>query len=102
MRKSFQGLSAMVRQQLKENPVSGELFVFINKRRSHMKMLYFDSGGYCIWMKRLEQGRFQLPKHQDDKHLIDWTTLKLIIEGIDLNSIRQRKRFQLKQSLKIP
>lgn len=103
MRKSFKGLSALVRNHLDENPISGELFVFINKRRTHIKVLYFDDGGYCIWMKRLEQGRFQLPKvsGHNDKQILDWTTLKFIIDGIDLNSIRQRKRFQLKKAAQI-
>ena len=56
MRKSFDGLCALVRQKLEEDPVSGQLFVFINRRRTQMKVLYFEQGGYCIWSKRLEAG----------------------------------------------
>ena len=93
MRKSFDGLSALVRTRLKENPVSGELFVFINRRRTQMKVLYFDRGGYCVWAKRLEQGRFH-PPVAGEKRALSWTELKLIIEGIDLASIRQFKRYR--------
>ena len=58
MRKSFDGLSALVRQKLAEDPLSGQLFVFLNRRRTQLKILYFDRSGYCVWAKRLEQGEF--------------------------------------------
>ena len=96
MRKSFNGLSGLVRNQLEENPLSGALFVFINRRRTQVKALYFDGSGYCIWMKRLEQGRFQIPVNDHDAIELDKTTLMLILDGIDLNSVQKRKRFQLK------
>jgi transposase len=54
IRKSFDGLSAMVKNQLQEDPLSGQLFVFINRRQTQMKALYFDHSGYCIWSKRLD------------------------------------------------
>ncbi len=53
MRKSFDGLIALVKHQLREEPLSGELFVFINRKRNYLKILYFDRSGYCIWSKRL-------------------------------------------------
>ena len=93
MRKSFDGLSALVRTKLAEDPLSGQLFVFINRRRTQLKVLYFDRGGYCVWAKRLEQGRFH-PAGQGDKQRLEWTELKLILEGIDLRSIRRFKRYQ--------
>jgi transposase len=96
MRKSFNGLSGLVRHSLKENPLSGALFVFVNRRRTHMKILYFDGSGYCIWMKRLEQGCFQLPVNDRQTLELDRTTLTLMLDGIDLNFIQKRKRFQLK------
>lgn len=95
MRKSFNGLSAMVKNILQENPLSGELFIFLNRRRTMMKLLYFDTSGYCIWMKKLEAGAFQLPADHGDKVLLDRTRLTLILEGIDLQSIKKRKRFSL-------
>ena len=61
MRKSFGGLSALVRNQLKHDPLSGQYFVFVNRRKTQMKMLYFTATGYCLWAKRLEQGHFRVP-----------------------------------------
>ena len=92
-RKSFDGLSALVRTKLAENPLSGQLFVFINRRRTQLKVLYFDRGGYCVWAKRLEQGQFH-PPNAGDKRRLEWTELKLILEGIDLRSIRRFKRYR--------
>jgi len=93
MRKSFDGLSALAKHQLNDNPLSGDFFVFINRRRTMMKILYFDRSGYCIWMKKLEAGAFQLPTNRADKMAVEWTQLKMILEGIDLHSIRKRKRY---------
>ena len=93
MRKSFTGLSALVRTKIKENPLSGDLYVFINRRQTHIKILYFDRSGYSIWMKRLEEGRFEYPPGDKTKTSLDLIKLKLILEGIDLKSIRQRKRY---------
>jgi len=53
MRKSYEGLLALVKNQLGQDPLSGELFVFINRKRTQMKILYFDRGSYCVWGKRL-------------------------------------------------
>ena len=93
MRKSFDGLSALVRTKLAEDPLSGQLFLFINRRRTQLKVLYFDRGGYCVWAKRLEQGRFH-PIGEGEKRRLEWTELKLILEGIDLRSIRRFKRYR--------
>jgi len=60
MRKSFEGLCAIVEQFLKEEPTSGAFFVFLNRQRNKMKVLYWDSDGFAIWYKRLEKGRFRL------------------------------------------
>ena len=99
MRRSFDGLSAQVKQQLQSDPLSGHLFVFINRKRTQMKILYYDRSGYCIWAKRLEQGRFRRPEATDITKALTWTELKLILEGIDLKQTRQRKRWQLGQPL---
>ena len=58
MRCSYDGLAALVRRQLGQNPLSGHGFIFINRRRTQLKCLYFQAGGYCVWSKRLERGRF--------------------------------------------
>ncbi len=94
MRKSYDGLSALVKNALHEDPSSGHLFVFINRKRTQIKVLYFDRSGYCVWSKRLEQGRFQYRSGGADKVTLDWTQLKLILEGIELKNTRQYKRFQ--------
>ncbi len=93
MRKSFDGLRALVKQQLNANPLSGELFVFVNQRRTLMKILFFDRTGYSIWFKRLEKGAFQLPAHSGEKAQINYTQLKCIMEGIDIHSVKQRLRY---------
>lgn len=95
MRKSYTGLSALVRQKLKENPLSGHYFVFINRKKTQTKILYFDRSGYCIWSKRLEQGQFNTGKTLQNKVVIDGTRLKMILEGIEVKKIRQYKRFKL-------
>lgn len=98
MRKSFNGLVALVKNTLKENVLSGDLFIFVNRRLTLMKILYFDRSGFCIWYKKLEQGTFQLPGKTSEKTQLDYTQLKLILEGIDLSSIQQRKRYKHRQN----
>lgn len=93
MRKSFNGLSALVANQLHEDPLSGQLFVFINRRKTHIKVLYFDGSGYCIWFKRLEQGQFNYRIYNADKQALDWTHLKLLLDGLEVKKIRQYRRY---------
>ncbi len=94
MRKSYDGLSAMARNVLSEDPTSGALFVFVNRRRTQMKCLYFDADGYCIWAKRLERGCYQIEWSDDEKVCVDMSTLRLLIEGIAPQSIKRFKRYQ--------
>ncbi len=93
MRKAFNGLSGMVKHQLQEDPLSGQLFVFINRRKTQVKVLYFDRSGYCIWSKRLVQGQFNHATSATSKQSLDWLQLKLMLEGIELKNTRQYKRF---------
>ena len=92
LRKSFDGLSALVRRRLGEDPTGGALFVFINRRRTQMKVLYFEPGGYCVWSKRLEAGRFHFHPGAGDKQALSASDLRLIIEGIDVGTVRRFKR----------
>jgi len=94
MRKSFTGLSAQVKRLLGENPVSGELFVFVNRRGTQMKVLYFDRSGYCIWSKRLEQGQFKVRQGDEVKRSLNWTELQWLLEGIEVMDYKQLKRYQ--------
>lgn len=93
LRKSFDGLSALVRHALREDPLGGELFVFVNRRRTQMRVLYFAGDGFCLWGKRLERGQFQV-HWQGGKQLLDYTAWKLIVDGIDLSSVRRLKRYK--------
>ena len=95
MRKSYNGLSALVKNKLAEDPLSGQMFVFINRKKNQCKILYFDRTGYCIWSKRLEQGCFHTHGHNHIKQSLQWTELKLILEGIDQRSVHQYKRYYL-------
>ena len=93
MRKSYNGLSALVKHKLQGNPLSGELFVFVNRRQNQMKILYFDRSGYCIWSKRLEQGQFIVRNASGGKKELNWTQLKLLLDGIEIKKSRQYKRY---------
>lgn len=93
MRKSFDGLMGLIVGQLQGDPSSGQFFVFINRRKTHIKIFYFDGSGYCIWCKRLEQGQFNRTMSSDVKKEIDWLALRLLLDGIEMKKIRQYKRF---------
>lgn len=90
MRKSFDGLYALTRQELGLDPLSGRLFVFINRRATQMKVLYWDRSGFCLWAKRLEEGRFLSDWRQVTTREMDWTGLKLLLEGIEVKVVRKR------------
>jgi len=92
MRKSFDGLYALTRQQLGQDPLSGQLFAFINRRATQVKVLYFDRTGLCVWSKRLEAGRFVSDWSKVSTRQMDWTGLKLLLEGIEPKSVRKRYR----------
>ena len=100
MRRGFDGLSGMVASLLQQDPLSGHLFVFRNRNRDKLKILYWDSDGLAIWYKRLEQGTFQFPtdgKPNDELTAgvaITTSELSLLLGGIDLRSAQQRKRYQ--------
>ena len=97
MRKSFRGLITLTEAVLQQEPASGHLFVFLNRRQDLMKILYWDGTGFCIWYKRLERGSFQRPPAiaGEERPEVELSTaqLSLILEGIDLTSARQRLRF---------
>lgn len=105
MRKSFDGLSGMVRQVLEEDPLSGALFLFRNRSRDRLKMLYWDRDGLAIWYKRLERGSFQFPTDLTSSSevtscQITSEDLSLLLDGIDLGSVQRRPRFALPDKLK--
>ena len=100
MRRSFDGLSGMTASIIEQNPTSGHLFVFRNRNRDRLKILYWDRDGLAIWYKRLEKGTFQFPTDLIDKEKrlpkaeISSEQLTLLLGGIDLRSVERRKRYR--------
>ena len=95
MRKSFRGRCLLAESVLKEDPASGHWFAFINRRRDRLKLLGWDGQVFWIWYKRLESGGFQKPAASLDQVQaeIDVTQLSLIINGIELSSVKRRRRY---------
>ena len=95
MRKSYDGLFGIVKNELSMDVRSGGLFMFINARRNRVKLMYWDKDGIAIWQKRLERGSLQHPQPAGiAKHLeIDASELNLLLSGIDLASAKRRKRY---------
>ena len=97
MRKSFDGLYAIVTQAFAKDVLEGDYFVFLNRSRDRCKILYWDRDGLVVWAKRLERGSFQLPGVTDAASLtveVDSTTLAMILGGVDLSTGQRRKRYQ--------
>ena len=92
LRNSFDGLYALTRQALAQDPLSGQLFVFFNRRANQVKVLYWDRTGFCLWAKRLEAGRFVSDWSKASTRETDWTGLKLLLEGIEPGRIKKRYR----------
>lgn len=95
MRKSYDGLGGLVRQGLGRDPLSGEVFIFLNRRRTQMKLLVWDRSGFVIWGKRLERGTFELPRSAQAGAgvVLSWEELVLILEGVRLGSVQRHKRY---------
>jgi len=93
MRNSYDGLGRLVRRHFNRAPSCGDGFVFINRKRTQMKCLYFDKGGYCIWAKRLERGQYaQLRSVEAGPVELSSTEFAALVEGFDLVIQRRRKR----------
>ncbi len=82
MRKGFDSLCGLVRNELHRDPINGDVFVFINKPRNTIKLLHWELYGLVIYHKRLEKGTFVIPKIAPDSNVISWPNLVLILEGI--------------------
>ena len=98
LRKGYDGLARLAQDVVKEDPLSGHLFVFANRKRNRIKILYWDRDGYAIWMKRLEKGTYRWPSLASDH--VEWTAAELaaVLGGIDLKVTRKRPRFALAAS----
>jgi len=97
MRKSFDGLAGIVTNHLRRDPLNDGAFVFVNKRRDRMKILLWDRHGFWLLYKRLEAGRFQVPPIEagaaPEALSVSYEQLVMILEGIDLRSVRRKKRY---------
>lgn len=89
MRRSFEGLSYLARDVIKQDPLSGHLFLFLNRDRTCVKILMWDRTGFVIWYKRLERGTFSMP----EKDELQYTELLCVLEGLEFSKMRQKKRF---------
>jgi transposase len=101
MRRSLDGLAALTREVLREDPLSGHLFVYFNRRRDRVKILLFDRSGLCLYYKRLEKGTFRLSAFEDAgsaRAEIESAELALILEGIELAGAKRRPRFVPRRS----
>jgi transposase len=96
MRKSFNGLSGLVRSRLAEDPLSGDLFVFCNRAKNRLKILFFDSTGLWVLAKRLERGTFDWPAEPAGRERIElrYEKLLLILGGLDTGELAERKRWR--------
>jgi transposase len=96
MRRSFDGLHALVRDHLQLNPFAGHLYLFANKRRDRLKILYWERDGFAIWAKRLEQGTYCIPSGEPGATGFEITVEELgaLLSGIDLSSATRRKRYR--------
>ncbi len=102
LRRGFDGLAAATRQIIREDPLSGHLFAFVNRRRNRLKILLWQPSGYLLLFKRLEHGCFKLPQAPSpgQRHLVmEPADLALMMEGIDLRGARRRKRWMPQNSL---
>ena len=97
MRKGFDSLAAMVKEFLRHDPLSGHLFLFVGRGRDRLKILHWENGGYWIWYKRLEEGTFRLPAVDGQTASVELkaSELAMLLEGIDLKSIKRSKRFSV-------
>jgi transposase len=93
MRKSYKGLLGLIKQQMNQSPLHG-YFVFINRSKTQMKILYFEPTGYCIWCKRLAQGQFNYVESAAGKQALSALELQHILAGIRVEKYRQFKRYQ--------
>ena len=94
LRKGFDGLAGIVRQEFGVDPLDGSLFLFVNRRRDRMKILHFDGTGFWLYYKRLEAGTFEVVASEKNRVEIDATQLAMLLGGVSLASAKRRKRYR--------
>jgi transposase len=94
MRKGFDSLCGLVRNELNRDPTCGEVFVFMNRPRNTIKLLHWERDGLVIYHKRLEKGTFSIPKLRPGENQLQWPELVLMIEGIIVEKVIRKPRFK--------
>lgn len=96
MRNGFDGLAGIVRNHLKNDPISGDVFVFLNKTRTHIKLLYWDGDGFAQFYKRLEKGRYACIAHHGLSKQIKREELLMLLEGLSFDTMSRKKRYKFR------
>jgi hypothetical protein len=96
MRKGFDTLCGVVRSEMGRDPLNGEVYIFMNRPRTTIKLLHWERGGLVLYHKRLEQGRFTMPRFDPkmQSYALRWTDLVMMIEGISLEKVHYGKRYE--------
>jgi transposase len=92
MRKAINGLSILVQESMELDPFSGHLFVFCNRKRNILKILYWDRNGFCLWSKRLEKHFFRWPESSEEVMKIDQRELMWLVDGLEINQQKAHDR----------
>lgn len=94
MRMSINGLSALVSSKMKKNPLSGHLYVFMNRKKTIVKILYWDRNGFCLWQKRLEKDVFKWPVSENEVLAMGSRELLWLLDGLDIGTVRAHKTLE--------
>ena len=95
MRNGFDGLAGIVRNYLQKDPVSGDVFIFLNKTHTHIKLLYWDGDGFALFYKRLEKGRYaRCTALNEPSKEMKREELLMLLEGLSYNKMHRKKRFK--------
>lgn len=95
MRKGFDGLAGIVRNEMGQNPLDGGVYIFLNKSQTHIKLLYWDGDGFALFYKRLEKGRYAMPVHNGVSMPLAKDALLMLLEGLSINNMVKKKRYKL-------
>lgn len=97
MRKSFDALSGLVRNNLGFNPTGGEVFIFINKTRDKVKLLHWQGSGYLLYYKRLEKGTFEIPRYDAcvGSISLSYAQMVMIMDGLSIKNLQKRVRYNM-------
>jgi transposase len=96
MRNGFDGLAGIVRNQLEKDPITGDVFIFLNKTRTHIKLLYWDGDGFALFYKRLERGRYAFTALSVPSKQIKREELLMLLEGLSFDAMKRKKRYKIR------